>query len=503
MKRFIIITSILTALVTASRIPFLEKTPFEWDSVNLLFGVERFDIIEDRPHPPGYIGYIAAGKAVNCLLNDTHQALLLLNLIFTILLAAGVYFFCRMFISKNSAVIAMLIVLFNPIVWFYGEIVNTYLAGAAVWVWITLMIFQLKKDQNIKVFFSGLLLGAAGSFRPDVSLFLLPALLYSIKGYYSAKTIAGIFGGFILGTMIWLIPTIILTKMEFIDALMTVFSSTTGKSSIFMGAPTSSHLAMLMKGVVWFMIGAGWIIPLFIIRITVNRKPLDSYEKMTLISVLPLLIFQSAFLLVKAGYILLYLPSMILLGVKLMADHSKSVFSKKLSGYYTIAIIFLSASYFLFWPSERRLPGYIDIDTNYVKKSIFKLSTVSRSRIAWNDSITLLWTSVIKRSYQPEEAVIYIFGEDFDWRLASYHLRDYIVVQLTGEKPLEITQVGYKGRIYCGISDISIGFKPHINVYMSERYDLVLSQYAPPAKFLCRYTPEGVRWTEIWSSDIP
>src|SRR5438874_126708 len=61
---------------------YFTKWPTEWDSVQLTFGVSRFDIREGSPHPPGYWLYVFAARMVRAVtpLNAQHSLQLLAGL---------------------------------------------------------------------------------------------------------------------------------------------------------------------------------------------------------------------------------------------------------------------------------------------------------------------------------------------------------------------------------------------------------------------------------------
>jgi hypothetical protein len=52
----------LLAAFLAGHLPFLASSLEDLDSVNFALGVERFDVAEHQPHPPGYPLFIALGK---------------------------------------------------------------------------------------------------------------------------------------------------------------------------------------------------------------------------------------------------------------------------------------------------------------------------------------------------------------------------------------------------------------------------------------------------------
>src|SRR5258708_28673455 len=57
-----IIATALATLTFLSRVPFVGRNLFDWDSLQFALGMQRFDLASHRPHPPGYIGYVMAGR---------------------------------------------------------------------------------------------------------------------------------------------------------------------------------------------------------------------------------------------------------------------------------------------------------------------------------------------------------------------------------------------------------------------------------------------------------
>src|SRR6476619_4708183 len=54
---------------------------FSWDSANFAFAVARIDIAQHRPHPPGYLGYVLAGRALRPWFAEVNGALIAFNVI--------------------------------------------------------------------------------------------------------------------------------------------------------------------------------------------------------------------------------------------------------------------------------------------------------------------------------------------------------------------------------------------------------------------------------------
>ena len=61
--------------IIITRVPFHSQFLSSWDSANLALGLLRYSPIDDHPHPPGYVLYIAAAHIFNFFLHNENQAL--------------------------------------------------------------------------------------------------------------------------------------------------------------------------------------------------------------------------------------------------------------------------------------------------------------------------------------------------------------------------------------------------------------------------------------------
>ncbi|MGH9161166.1 MAG: hypothetical protein ACRD2X_14425 [Vicinamibacteraceae bacterium] len=124
------------ALVLATRLPSRSEHLFSWDSVNFALGMERIDVAEHEPHPPGYIGYIAAARALRLGASE-NAALLRLNIAAAALSALIVWCFAmRVTESWRGATAAWSLVVTSPLHWFYSGVAEIY----AVELLVTLSI---------------------------------------------------------------------------------------------------------------------------------------------------------------------------------------------------------------------------------------------------------------------------------------------------------------------------------------------------------------------------
>ena len=122
--------ALLTVLVVVSRWPFRSHALFSWDSANFAMALDRIDIATHRPHPPGYLGYVFAARALRVIFPDANTALVVWNIVATVLATVVTAMFAfEMADSERrplTAVAATAIVLTSPLVWFYGEVAEIY-----------------------------------------------------------------------------------------------------------------------------------------------------------------------------------------------------------------------------------------------------------------------------------------------------------------------------------------------------------------------------------------
>src|SRR5947207_2863998 len=69
---------LLIALFLITTLPFVSRSPFNWDAAQFVLGVHYFAMPMHQPHPPGYPLFIGLGKVL-ALIVDAHTALLIIS----------------------------------------------------------------------------------------------------------------------------------------------------------------------------------------------------------------------------------------------------------------------------------------------------------------------------------------------------------------------------------------------------------------------------------------
>ena len=164
-----------------SRLPFRSKYLFTWDSVNFALGMNDFDVIKHRPHPPGYILYIKLAQIINQWLHDPNATLVWISIISGILTVILVYLYTERRFGTTDALFASLLTLTNPLFWFYDELALSYSLEAFFSMAIAFACYQVIGGSINWAYAGAILLGLAGGFRQTTLLIMLPLSIYTAR----------------------------------------------------------------------------------------------------------------------------------------------------------------------------------------------------------------------------------------------------------------------------------------------------------------------------------
>src|SRR5947209_19258740 len=76
-----LLLSLFSALAALPRLLLVRDIPINWDAVQFELALSRFDLAAHQPHPPGYILYVLAGRALNLLVGEPGLAISLLSVL--------------------------------------------------------------------------------------------------------------------------------------------------------------------------------------------------------------------------------------------------------------------------------------------------------------------------------------------------------------------------------------------------------------------------------------
>jgi hypothetical protein len=200
------IPALLFAAFLPLYLPFRSRFLVNWDAVNFALGTLEFDLQHHQPHPPGYIGYIAAGWLLNHVTGDANTSLTLLSVVSVAAAPAGFFLLASLFMERRHALWSAVLLGLSPLVWYYSGVALTYaveLTLGLFYLWTGYLGRQRRSPGLLLA--ATLLLVMLGAMRPSGALFLMPLWLYLVwplswRGRISMASVL------VLGSLVWLVP---------------------------------------------------------------------------------------------------------------------------------------------------------------------------------------------------------------------------------------------------------------------------------------------------------
>jgi hypothetical protein len=225
----------LAALTAASRIPFRSRLLPSWDAIQFALALREYSVVKHQPHPPGYILYVAAGRALNALAADPAVTLTWLAVAASAVTVLALYRLAWTLYGRATAVLAALGLATSPLFWFYGLVALPYAAEAALATLVAVAVWRVRHGRTADVVWSAVVLGLAGGVRQSVLLLLLP--LWAGGVWIACRRwrpwLAGL-GALGLTVLAWLAPMIWLAggAAAYLAAALELFDSTVRRTTV-------------------------------------------------------------------------------------------------------------------------------------------------------------------------------------------------------------------------------------------------------------------------------
>jgi hypothetical protein len=179
------VAALLAGIVLASRVPFASHTLWAWDSVLYARALESgfhvgADLADQRPHPPGYIFYVAVAAALRLVTRDSNAAMVLISITASALTAAAIYLLCRRYADRALAIVVALGAVSAPLVWTYSEVAMPYALLGLLGVALAVSLRDARSRAWPAALLASIGLGIAAGLRQDVLLLLGPLWLWMI-----------------------------------------------------------------------------------------------------------------------------------------------------------------------------------------------------------------------------------------------------------------------------------------------------------------------------------
>jgi hypothetical protein len=310
---------LLGAASLALCLAFFSKWPTEWDSVNLTIGVDRFDVRENSPHPPGYWLYVAAARLVRLLTPLSAQRSLQ---VLAALAAAGtvalVYVLGRDAKNPWLGGAAAAVTATTPYLLFYGATPASYCFDALLSVALLVLALRAKPGSRHGLY-AAALLGLGSGLRPSTLVIMFPIALWAVA---KSRTWVPAAAAGLVGLLVWAVPMFIEQPGgvgDYWTFSRAFFKPAFSTASLFYGATWPQARANMAHAGAYTVIGLAGLVPLLLLGLPLARRSHENRSREPLLLLTLAVIVPLAFLLLvyfgKGGYVLSLLPAAVLLAL--------------------------------------------------------------------------------------------------------------------------------------------------------------------------------------------
>ncbi|HVE47417.1 MAG TPA: hypothetical protein VNA57_11825 [Acidimicrobiales bacterium] len=333
---------VLFALALAAYSATAAGGPTEWDSVSLMFGVDGFDVSQATPHAPGYWLYVFAGRVVRAVTPlSTHDSLVAAAAVAAAGTVALAYVLGRSLSGRWLGLAGAAVLFTSPFVAFYGSSVGSYAFDALASVVLLLLAWRACPGSWHAVAAAGALGLATGARQSSIVLLGPLALVAAVRGVRNLRGAVAVAGAGLVGLAVWVVPMAVEQPGGLgvvTENGARIWRESVTVSSPFYGAPAEGVRYNLGQATGYTVAAVALLVPLAVLavgfllrrRAEGRRRDLDSGgpvadrpltgERFVLtppvllaVAAVPPFVFVALFHFGKAGYVLSYLPALVLL----------------------------------------------------------------------------------------------------------------------------------------------------------------------------------------------
>lgn len=313
----------LAVITLASRWPYRARMLYNWDGVQFALALYEFDVAKHQPHPPGYLLYVLLGRLLNTWWGDPTFAYVGLAMLFSAATTFVVYWLGTRLYDRVTAAAAAALLAVSPLFWFYGSVGLTYAGeafGASLVAWYA---YGALKGQARALHLGALTLGLVGGMRPSVLVLLFPLWVgCAVLGVRSLRRLLTAALVLIAAVLSWLLPMVWLTGgvAAYLRASAQLYGSVVLSTSVLEGSIeiTFAQARYVAESVI---VGLGPLALAFLaLPFYARRRGLGREEWFLVGWIVPPAVFYTLVHFGQAGYVLTFLPALVLLLSRALVD---------------------------------------------------------------------------------------------------------------------------------------------------------------------------------------
>jgi len=443
----------LSVLTVLSRLPYRARMLYNWDAVQFAMALREYDIVKHQPHPPGYILYVALGRLVHGWTGDAAGAYVLLAVAFSGAGTFVVYLLARAVYDRPTALTAAALLAVSPLFWFYGTVGLSYAGEALMASIVAYFAFRALRGGETDAWLAAGYLGLAGGLRQSLLVLLFPLWLVSVAVGVRRPRVVVVGGAILtLAVLVWFVPMIWLTGglERYLDASR-YLADTVVKPTSILGGPLEVTLRMSRYLLESVLVALG---PLAVVALLlpwyVRRHGWGRREWFLLVWTAPPVLVYTLVHFGQAGYVLTFLPAVVILLARVLLAALASVAARVPSRPLRVALTAAAVTLIVvangaFFVSARPLArDFVTPKSTWRQAAEDEAYDWIFSRTAaalrQHEDVMATFVASIRGLYPPEDTVIITElgnARSYPWlRHAMFYLPGYMIYELrVGDVP--------------------------------------------------------------------
>ncbi len=250
------ILSSLFLITIISRLPFTSKLLFSQDSCQFALALKNYNVAIDQPHPPGYFLYVMLGRMVYLLIKDANSSFIAISIVSSAFAVIAVYLLAKDIFGEKTGLIAAILTISSPNLWFHGEVALSYTVEAFFSSLIALFCWRLYKGDVKYLWHLAIAMAVAGGIRQNTPVFLLPLCLFALHKVRLKSSLVAAFL-FVVLSLAWFGAMLYMTggPDAYWAALHAIGSFVAHNSLFYANGPPFSFFVRTLLGFVIYCIG--------------------------------------------------------------------------------------------------------------------------------------------------------------------------------------------------------------------------------------------------------
>jgi hypothetical protein len=436
---------VLAGLTVISRLPYRTRMLYNWDAVQFALALNEYDVVKHQPHPPGYILYVALGRLVNYWLRDPTAAYVVLAVAFSGLTTFAVFYLARVVYDRATALASGTLLAVSPLFWFYGSVGLTYASEALMASVVAYFSFRGLRGSEPDVWLAAGYLGLAGGFRQSALVLLFPLWLGStVFGARRRRTMLIGIAVVAAATLAWFLPMVWITGglQRYVEASVDL-AETVVKPTSILGGTFEVTLRMsryLLESVVVAL--GPLVLAVVLLPWYIRRHGFGAREWFLVTWALPAVLVYTLVHFGQAGYVLTFLPALVILLSHVLLVALGSILSARprLRAAVAVAVVtFVVLVNGAFFVSARPAPRDFDSTKpawrQQAQDEAFDwIFSRTAAALREHEAVTQTFVAAIRGLYDPRDTVVVTeLGNprSYPWlRHAMYYLGEYQIYDL-------------------------------------------------------------------------